>query len=290
MNRPIALQHGLSGHALNAIRRDRLLLASSLLLALIVLAVIVGPWLSPHNYFDVDMNAVRLPPTFQDAHWFGTDALGRDIFVRTLHGGRISLLVGVVSTIVSLVVGVAWGATAGYLGGRVDHVMMRIVDVLYAVPFLFFVILLMVMFGRDILLIFVGIGVVNWLDMARIVRGQTLTLRQREFVQAAEVMGAGRRRIIFRHIVPNLFGIVVVYAALAVPQVILLESFLSFLGLGTQEPMTSWGALVHEGSQQMGSTPWLLVVPATWLAVTLICLNFIGDGMRDALDPRDGHR
>lgn len=290
MNNPLAVRTGLAGHALLAMRKDRLLLASSIVLGLIVLCVIVGPWLSPHDYYTLDMSATLLPPTWSNGHWFGTDDLGRDVLARVLHGGRVSLLVGVVSTVVSLVVGVSWGATAGYLGGRIDHVMMRIVDILYAVPFMFFVILLMVLFGRNIVLIFVAIGVVNWLDMARIVRGQTLTLRQREFVQAAEVMGASRARIIFRHIVPNLAGIVVVYAALAVPQVILLESLLSFLGLGVQEPMTSWGALVQHGTQFMSLAPWQLVIPATWLAVSLICLNFIGDGMRDALDPQDSHR
>ncbi|MEO0576268.1 MAG: ABC transporter permease subunit [Pseudomonadota bacterium] len=271
-------------------RKDWLLLASSVVLALIVIAVIAGPWFLTYDYATVDYNATRLPPSFSNGHWFGTDAHGRDMLARVLQGGRISLLVGLVSTIVSLIVGVTWGATAGYLGGRIDHAMMRVVDILYAVPFMFFVILLMVMFGRNILLIFVAIGVINWLDMARIVRGQTLTLRQREFVQAAEVMGASRTRIIFRHIVPNLVGIVIVYAALAVPQVILLESLLSFLGLGVQEPMTSWGALVHDGTQAMSFAPWLLLIPATWLAVSLICLNFIGDGMRDAFDPQDGHR
>ncbi|MEM7611500.1 MAG: ABC transporter permease subunit [Pseudomonadota bacterium] len=285
-----ARRRGLGWHAVAAIGRDALFKLASIVLAVIIVMVIVGPWISPHNYYDMNTDAVLLPPQLANGHWFGTDDLGRDLFVRTMQGGRISLLVGVVSTLVSLVVGVAWGATAGYLGGRVDHLMMRIVDILYAVPFMFFVILLMVLFGRNILLIFVAIGAVNWLDMARIVRGQTLALRQREFVQAAEIVGASRRRIIFRHIVPNLIGIVVVYATLTVPQVILIESFLSFLGLGVQEPMTSWGALVQQGTQLMEIAPWVLLLPAIMLALSLLCLNFIGDGLRDAFDPKDGHR
>ena len=260
--------------------------AGGILLTLAVL-VIVGPWLSPYEYDQTDWAMISIPPDLASGHLFGTDSLGRDLFVRTLQGGRISLLVGVVATLVSLVIGVAWGATAGYFGGRVDHVMMRIVDILYAMPFMFFVILLMVMFGRHILLIFVAIGAINWLDMARIVRGQTLSLKEKEFVEAAEAMGVGGFDIIRRHIVPNLLGVVVVYVTLTIPQVILVESFLSFLGLGVQEPMTSWGALVNEGAQEMESAPWMLIIPAIFLATTLFCFNFIGDGLRDALDPKD---
>ncbi len=210
--------------------------------------------------------------------------------MRTLHGGRVSLLVGVVATLVSVTFGVIWGATAGYVGGRLDHLMMRIVDVLYAMPFMFFVILLMVLFGRNFVLIFVAIGAINWLDMARIVRGQTLSLRRREFVEAAEVTGVSTPAIISRHIVPNLLGVVAVYATLTVPQVILVESFLSFLGLGVQEPMTSWGALVNQGAKLMEFSPWVLLFPAGFLALTLFCFNFLGDGLRDALDPRDRRR
>ena len=276
--------------ALHAMRRDRLLKVSLLLLAVIVFAVIVGPWLSPHDYQSQDYSAVLSPPSFTDYRFFGTDDLGRDLFVRTMEGGRISLLVGVVSTLVSLVLGVLYGATAGYIGGRTDHVMMRIVDILYAIPFMFFVILLMVLFGRNIFLIFVAIGAVNWLDMARIVRGQTMTLRQREYVEASEMVGASRFRIITRHIVPNLLGVVIVYATLTVPQVILIESFLSFIGLGVQAPMTSWGDLVEYGTPFMSTAPWTLIIPSVLLAVTLLCMNFVGDGLRDALDPRDGHR
>lgn len=283
-------RRSLAGKAFEAIARDRLFMVCVAVLLLIALAAVIGPWISPHTYDGTNFDAILLPPQWSDGHWFGTDDLGRDLFVRTMYGGRVSLAVGLVATFVSLVFGVAWGATAGYLGGRIDHLMMRVVDILYAIPFMFFVILLMVLFGRNIILIFVAIGAVNWLDMARIVRGQTLSLRQREYVQAAELMGASRWRIIRRHIVPNLLGIVMVYATLTIPQVILIESFLSFLGLGVQPPMTSWGDLVQQGTQSMRVAPWVLLWPALFLAVSLGCLNFAGDGLRDALDPRDSHR
>lgn len=286
----LTARKALGWQAVNAMRRDRLLKVSAGILLFIIVAVIVGPWITPHTYYEMDMGSILLSPQWADQHWFGTDDLGRDLFARTMHGGRISLMVGLLSTLVSLFVGVIYGATSGYVGGRTDHFMMRIVDILYALPFMFFVILLMVLFGRNILLIFVAIGAVNWLDMARIVRGQTLTLRRREFVEAAEIMGVSTPRIILRHIVPNLLGVVVVYATLTVPQVILIESFLSFLGLGVQEPMTSWGALVQQGTQLMSIAPWVLVIPAVILAASLLCLNFVGDGLRDALDPKDGHR
>ena len=267
--------------------RDRTALLCLLLLSLILLLTVFGPMLSPWPHdvidFDGDWGAA---PGLAKGHWLGTDELGRDLFARSCYGGRISLLVGLAATLVSLLIGVAYGAVAGYLGGRIDALMMRAVDVLYALPFMFFVILLTVFFGRHILLIFLAIGAVNWLDMARIVRGQTLNLRRREFVEAAIVSGVGTAGIIRRHIVPNLLGVVVVYATLCVPQVILVESFLSFLGLGVQEPATSWGALVSDGAHAMETTPWALVVPATFLAVTLLCLNFLGDALRDALDPK----
>ena len=230
---------------------------------------------------------VATAPSLSDGHFFGTDSVGRDLFVRTLVGGQISLLVGIVATAVSLLIGTAWGATAGYLGGRVDAVMMRVVDILYALPFMFLVILLMVLFGRNIVLIFVAIGAITWLDMARIVRGQTLSLKGREFVEAAQAMGVSTRNIIARHVVPNLLGVVVVYVTLTIPRVILVESFLSFLGLGVQEPSTSWGALVNEGAREMESSWWTLAFPASFLALTLFCFNFVGDGLRDALDPKD---
>ena len=273
--------------AWQVLRRNRAAVFAGALIMVMAMLVIVGPWLSPWAYDHTDWANTSIGPDWESRHYFGTDALGRDLFVRTLYGGRISLLIGVVATLVSLLIGISWGATAGYLGGRVDHVMMRIVDILYAMPFMFFVILLMVFFGRNILLIFVAIGAINWLDMARIVRGQTLSLKHKEFVEAAEAQGVSTFNIIRRHIVPNLLGVVVVYVTLTIPQVILVESFLSFLGLGVQEPMTSWGALVNEGAQEMGTAPWMLVFPAVFLALTLFCFNFVGDGLRDALDPKD---
>lgn len=273
--------------AWQVLRRNRAAVVAGALILTMAVLVIVGPWLSPWAYDHTDWANTSIGPDWESRHYFGTDALGRDLFVRTLYGGRISLLIGVVATLVSLLIGISWGATAGYLGGRADHVMMRIVDILYAMPFMFFVILLMVFFGRNIILIFVAIGAINWLDMARIVRGQTLSLKHKEFVEAAEAQGVSTFNIIRRHIVPNLLGVVVVYVTLTIPQVILVESFLSFLGLGVQEPMTSWGALVNEGAQEMGTAPWMLVFPAVFLALTLFCFNFVGDGLRDALDPKD---
>ena len=269
------------------LRRNRAAMTAFYLLAAMTLLVLVGPWLSAYTFDETDWSNVSTPPSLANGHWFGTDGLGRDLFVRTLYGGRISLLVGAVATAVSLLIGITYGAVAGYVGGRTDQVMMRIVDILYALPFMFLVILLMVLFGRNILLIFLAIGAINWLDMARIVRGQSLSLRGKEYVEAARAAGVKGGRIIRRHIVPNLLGVVIVYATLTVPQVILVESFLSFLGLGVQEPMTSWGALVNEGAQELENAPWMLLFPATFLALTLFCFNFIGDGLRDALDPRD---
>lgn len=278
---------GLWRDAAGRLARNKAALAAAVLLALMVVTVVVGPWLSPHAFDTQDYGAIWQEPSVADAHYFGTDSLGRDVFVRTLSGGRLSLAIGLVATLVSLAIGVTYGAVAGYIGGRVDSVMMRIVDILYAMPFLFFVILLMVFFGRHILLIFVAIGAINWLDMARIVRGQTLSLKQKEFVEAARMAGASSADVIRRHIVPNLLGVVAVYVTLTIPQVILFESFLSFLGLGVQEPATSWGSLVKDGADEMGRAPWLLVFPAIFLALTLFCFNFIGDGLRDALDPKD---
>jgi oligopeptide transport system permease protein len=253
----------------------------------IFLFVIFGPLLSNYAYDFTDWSYLAMGPSLSNGHFFGTDSLGRDVFVRTLYGGRISLLVGIVSTIVSLVIGVAYGVIAGYVGGKIDAIMMRIVDVLYALPFMFFVILLMVFFGRNIFLIFIAIGAVNWLDMARIVRGQTLAIKNKEYVEAAQALGVSTWDIMRRHIVPNLLGVVVIYMTLTIPQVILVESFLSFLGLGVQEPLTSWGMLVKEGAEDMQNMTWLLMIPGAFLATTLFCFNFIGDGLRDALDPRD---
>ena len=278
---------GLWADAWQVLRRNRASMAALLVLASLALLVLFGPLFSPYEYDFTDWENISIGPSLATGHIFGTDALGRDLFVRTLYGGRISLLVGLVATAVSLLIGITYGAVAGYVGGRVDQAMMRVVDILYALPFMFLVILLMVLFGRNILLIFVAIGAINWLDMARIVRGQALSLRSREFVEAARAGGVSTARIIRRHIVPNLLGVVIVYATLTVPQVILVESFLSFLGLGVQEPMTSWGALVNEGSQELENAPWILLFPAVFLAATLFCFNFVGDGLRDALDPRD---
>lgn len=269
------------------LRRNRAAMIALVMLTVITVMVIVAPLLSPYSFDYTDWDRISVAPSIAEGHPFGTDALGRDLFVRTLYGGRISLMVGLVATLVSLVIGISYGAIAGYLGGRVDQIMMRIVDILYALPFMFLVILLMVFFGRNIVLIFVAIGAINWLDMARIVRGQTLSLKNREFIEAARAGGVSTPRIIRRHIVPNLLGVVAIYVTLTIPQVILVESFLSFLGLGVQEPMTSWGALVNEGSREMESSPWTLIFPSLFLAITLFCFNFIGDGMRDALDPRD---
>jgi oligopeptide transport system permease protein len=273
--------------AWRVLRRNRAAVVSAGVIAGMALLVIVGPWLSPYSYDFTDWSNLAIAPSLETGHLFGTDTLGRDLFVRTLYGGRISLMVGVVATIVSLGIGISYGATAGYLGGRLDHVMMRIVDILYALPFMFLVILLMVFFGRNILLIFVALGAINWLDMARIVRGQTLSLKQKEFVEAAVAQGVGTFAILRRHIVPNLLGVVAVYVTLTIPQVILVESFLSFLGLGVQEPMTSWGALVKDGAEELESSWWMLIFPGVFLATTLFCFNFLGDGMRDALDPKD---
>jgi oligopeptide transport system permease protein len=273
--------------AWQVIRRNRAAMAALIILIVMTAMVIVAPVLSPYDFDYTDWDRISVAPSIAAGHPFGTDALGRDLFVRTLYGGRISLMVGLVATLVSLIIGISYGAIAGYLGGRVDQIMMRIVDILYALPFMFLVILLMVFFGRNIVLIFVAIGAINWLDMARIVRGQTLSLKTREFIEAARAGGVSTPRIIRRHIVPNLLGVVAIYVTLTIPQVILVESFLSFLGLGVQEPMTSWGALVNEGAGEMESSPWTLIFPSLFLAVTLFCFNFIGDGMRDALDPRD---
>ncbi len=273
--------------AWHTLRRNRAAMFALGSMAVVVALVLAAPLLSPYSMDSTDWEQISVPPSLASQHYFGTDDVGRDLFVRTLYGGRISLMVGLVATLVSLVIGIAWGATAGYVGGRTDQFMMRIVDVLYAMPFMFFVILLMVFFGRNIFMIFIAVGAINWLDMARIVRGQTLSLKKKEFVEAARAGGVSDFNIVRRHIIPNLLGIVVVYVTLTIPQVILVESFLSFLGLGVQEPMTSWGALVNDGAQSMESAPWALIFPALFLALTLFCFNFVGDGLRDALDPRD---
>lgn len=274
-------------HAWLRLKQNKLAYFSGVFLLLMIVTVIFAPFISPYDVEFIDWENMSIPPNFTSAHYFGTDMMGRDLFIRTLNGGRISLLVGFIATFVSLVIGVSYGAIAGYYGGKIDSVMMRIVDILYSLPFMFIVIVLMVVFGQNIILIFAAIGGYIWLDMARIVRGQTLSLKNQEFVEAARAIGASTASIIFKHIVPNLFGIVAIYVTLTIPQVILVESFLSFLGLGVQEPLTSWGALVNEGAQDMEIAPWSLVFPAGFLAITLFCFNFMGDGLRDALDPKN---
>jgi oligopeptide transport system permease protein len=266
---------------------DRTAVASSILLGAIVLAAIVVPWISPYNYYTPQWALLNSSPTWHGGHIFGTDDLGRDLLVRVMWGCRVSLLIGMVASIVSVVIGVLWGATAGFVGGRVDSFMMRIVDILYSVPFIPFVIVLVVMFGRNLFLIFVAIGAVSWLDIARIVRGQTLSLRHKEFIEAARASGVRGPAIVTRHLVPNLMGIVIIYATLTVPSVILFEAFLSFLGLGVQAPMTSLGVLVSDGASELQSYPYLLFIPAAFLASIVYCLNYIGDGLRDVLDPKD---
>lgn len=258
----------------------------AMVLLIITLIAVLGPLFGAGDYAGMNLDHRLQAPGLGGAHLFGTDDLGRDLFARCLAGLRATLLVALVASLVSLVIGVAYGAVAGYVGGKTDAVMMRMVDALYALPFVFLVILLMVAFERNFLLIFVAIGAINWLDMARIVRGQTLSLKRREFVDAARLGGLPPLRIVSRHIVPNLLGVVVVYMTLTIPQAILVESFLSFLGLGIQEPRTSLGALVNNGITQMERAPWILLIPASLLALILLSFNFLGDGLRDSLDPR----
>ncbi len=272
--------------ALRRLMRNRAAVASMIVLALLVLAALIGPLFTPYAYDEINKNDVWLPPLV-NGHLLGSDSLGRDQLARLFAGLGVSLGIGAVATAVSLIIGVAWGATAGYIGGAVDEVMMRIVDVLYSLPYIFFVILLMVTFGSNIVLIFVAIGAVEWLTMARIVRGQTLSLKEKEFIEAARAAGLTRAAIIRRHIIPNLLGPVVVYVTLTIPGVILAESFLSFLGLGVQPPMASLGTLISNGAQDMELAPWLLIFPSLAMVVTLMCFNFIGDGLRDAIDPKD---
>ncbi|WP_306252187.1 ABC transporter permease [Parvularcula sp. IMCC14364] len=259
--------------------------ASMVILFLIVMAAIVWPAVSPVKYNDINYSAYSVPPSAE--YWMGTDTNGRDILVRTMMGARVSLAVGLIATMVSLVIGVLWGATAGFFGGTVDNVMMRIVDILYSLPFIFFVIILTVIFGTSLWIMFIAIGAIEWLTMARIVRGQTLSLKEKEFVEAARAIGVTPMTIVRRHIVPNLIGPVVIYVTLTIPYAILAESFLSFLGLGVQEPLTSWGVLIADGANGVEAAPWALLFPAGVMALTLFCFNFIGDGLRDALDPKD---
>ena len=289
---PIADAKAVAGRSLWADARRRFWRNKAAVVSLVVLvgialACVVGPWMLPHAFDSADWDAMSLPPSLKNAHFWGTDDAGRDLLVRSLIGGRISLTVGLLATLASVSLGIAWGATAGFMGGKVDALMMRIVDMMYAIPYLLIAILLVTILGRDFYLVVLTITVFSWMDMARVVRGQTLSLRSTEFVEAARATGVSTPRIIFSHIVPNLLGVVVVYTTVTVPGVILTESVLSFLGLGIQEPMTSWGVLIEDGTKVMEVSPWLLLFPAAMLSLTLYCFNFIGDGLRDALDPKD---
>ena len=278
------------------LRKNRLAVACGFVLAVIVLFCCFGPWFSPWQPDVTNLSLKASPPGTMETradgtsatHWLGTDTLGRDLLTRILHGGRVSLLVGLIATSVALLIGVAYGATAGYLGGRTDAVMMRFVDVLYALPFMIFVILLTTMFGKSMVLMYFAIGAVEWLTMSRIIRAQVQGLARQEFVEAARSLGLSTPVILFRHIIPNVLGPVIVYSTLTVPAVMLLEAALSFLGLGVQPPDSSWGTLIDDGATNMETSPWLLIYPAAFFSVTLFCLNFVGDGLRDALDVRSG--
>jgi oligopeptide transport system permease protein len=259
-------------------------LAGGIILLILIFLAIFAPWIAPHSYSYQNLELGAQPPSSD--FLLGTDTLGRDLFSRILYGARVSLLVGFVATGVALIIGVSWGIVAGYFGGRVDSIMMRIVDVLYGLPFIIFIILLMVIFGRNIWLLFGAIGAVEWLTMARIVRGQVLTIKNQEYVLAAQAMGVSNIQMFRKHIFPNILGPIAVYATLTIPQVMLLEAFLSFLGLGVQPPMSSWGTLIRYGVESMEEYSWLLIYPGLTFTITLFALNFFGDGLRDALDPK----
>jgi oligopeptide transport system permease protein len=277
----------LTQDALRRLFANKAALVSLFVIAAIVIIAFAGPYFVPWRVAQVDWTAFRSPPDFEKAHYFGTDQNGRDLLARLLQGTQMSLIVAAVATFVSVFIGVIYGAVAGYYGGRVDAIMMRFVDIMYALPYILFVIILVVIFGRSPVLLFIGIGAIEWLTMARIVRGQTISLKEREFVEAARASGAKPFTIIIRHIVPNLAGPVVIYATLTIPEIIITESFLSYLGLGVQEPLTSLGTLISDGSSVAEVMPWLLVFPAVVLVTMLLCLSYLGDGLRDALDPKD---
>jgi oligopeptide transport system permease protein len=266
------------------LKKNKLALAGLAVLIVMVVLALLTPWIAPYSYEEQDLSLGATPPSWE--HWMGTDIFGRDQLTRVLYGSRISLMVGFIATSVALCIGVAWGTIAGYVGGRLDAAMMRFVDVLYALPFTIFIILLTVVFGRSMLLLFLAIGAVEWLTMARIVRGQVMAIKHQEFIEAAVAMGMSRGRIMLRHVAPNILGPIIIYTTLTIPSVILLESFLSFLGLGIQPPESSWGSLISYGVETMEEYPWLLIFPAATLSITLFALNFLGDGLRDALDPR----
>ncbi len=283
---PPQLEQGTSlwGDAASRLKKNRLALFSFWTLVAICLLCFLGPFFTPHGFNDQDLSRILRGPSLQ--HWFGTDDLGRDQLTRVLVGGRVSLTVGIIATCVSVVIGVTYGAMAAYAGKKVEAVMMRCVDIIYAMPFTIFVILLMTVFERSLLLLFVAIGAVEWLTMARIVHGQVKSLKKQEFIEAAVSLGYGTPRILFRHLIPNVLGVVTVYATLTVPSVMLLESFLSFLGLGVQPPQPSWGSLIKLGADNLQLFPYLLIIPAFFFSLTLFSLNFLGDGLRDALDPK----
>jgi len=274
----------LTRDAFRRLSKNKMAMLGLIILVCLTIVALLTPWIAPYTYQGQNLAMGATPPSAQ--HWLGTDVLGRDQLTRVMYGSRISLMVGFVATAVALLIGVLWGAVAGFVGGRVDTVMMRIVDTLYALPFTIFIILLTVIFGSSMLLLFLAIGAVEWLTMARIVRGQVLSIKRQEFIEAAVSMGLSPWQIIRRHLIPNVLGPVIVYTTLTIPSVILLESFLSFLGLGIQPPQSSWGSLISNGVDTMEEYPWLLLFPGITLSLTLFSLNFLGDGLRDALDPR----
>lgn len=276
----------LTREAFLRLMENRMAVASAVFLTVMVMACLLGPWLSPHALSGQNLSLGPTGPSA--AHWMGTDLLGRDLLTRLLHGGRISIAVGLLATLVAVTIGALYGGVSGYCGGRTDRIMMRLLEIIYSLPFTIFVILLMVLFGRHLWLIFVAIGAVTWPPMARIIRGEVMGLRRKPFIEAAEALGQSHRKILMRHMLPNVLGLMIVYATLTVPQVMLLEAFLSFLGLGVQAPLTSWGDLIKQGAASMEEFPWLLIYPSLLFSATLFALNFLGDGLRDAFDPRAG--
>jgi oligopeptide transport system permease protein len=283
-NEPMEAGYSLWQDAWHRLRKNKMAVAGGIFVAVLTLVSFIAPLFAPHSYETTNLALAAKPPSLE--HWMGTDSLGRDLLARTLYGGRISISVGLAATLVSVIIGVLYGAVSGFIGGRLDVVLMRIVDIMYSLPFVVFVILILVVFGQNIILLFAAIGAISWLDMARIVRGQVMSLKKQEFIEAALALGLRKRRIILRHMIPNVLGVVVVYGTLIVPSVMLLEAFLSFLGLGVQAPMSSWGTLLNDGAKNMEDYWWLLVFPALFFSLTLFSLNFLGDGLRDALDVR----